>query len=148
MVFFPNTPRDYPLVPPWLIPALRLGLLNLGSFRKKEGDAAETLAKRGMGHFAVLETRWNSVICKSQNRFLTVSDSRYKFFWAGNREGKGGIGTLLAECWVANVSVVVRISDKILLLKLAIGKDIYTIISVYDIYPWSNRYNRFREDPY
>ena len=55
---------------------------------------------------------------------LTGKDTCYKFFWAGNKEGKGSVGILSVECWVVNISHVVRISDRIIPLKLAIGKDI------------------------
>ena len=44
---------------------------------------------------------------------------------------EGQLGILLVDCWVANLFDMVCISDQIILLKLAMGKDIYTIISVY-----------------
>ena len=69
---------------------------------------------------------------------LTCKHSRYKLFWTGNnKDGKGGVSILLAESWVVNVFDVVRTSDEIILLKLVIGKDIYTIISVYAPAPQS-----------
>ena len=97
------------------------------SERRKERN----LARRRIDLCAVHETRWCGGVCKSQNRMLTSKDSRHAFFWTSNQERKGDVGILLAECWVANVFGVVRTSDRTNLLKLAIGKDINTIISVY-----------------
>ena len=51
---------------------------------------------------------------------------------------KGGVDMLLAECWVANVLDVVCISDRINLLKLAVGKNIYTTVSVYTLQSYRN----------
>ena len=59
----------------------------------------ETLTRRRIDNCAVQDTRWYGGICKSQNRMLTGKGSRYKFFWAGNKDGKGGEGILLAECY-------------------------------------------------
>ena len=72
----------------------------------------------------------------SYGEFINYPICSYKFVWTGNKEGNGDIGILLAECWVANVFDVVCISDRIILLKLAIGKDIYTSISVYAPHVW------------
>ena len=62
---------------------------------------------------------------------LEGKDSRYKFFWSGNDGGTAGVGFLLAEKWVKNVSDVQRVSDRIILMKLVIGSSILTILSVY-----------------
>ena len=67
---------------------LRFGSLDLGTFGKKEGEEVETLTRRKIDLCTVHETRWCGGISKSQNRMLTGKDSRYKFFWTGNK-GKG-----------------------------------------------------------
>ena len=46
--------------------------------------------------------------------------------------GTGGVGVLLAgQQWIDKVSEVIRVSDRILLLKLLIGTNMVNIISVY-----------------
>jgi len=62
---------------------------------------------------------------------LKGKDSCFKFYWCGNKEGHGGAGILLAEHWVDKVFEVQRMSDRILLLKLIIGKTVFTFFSVY-----------------
>ena len=49
----------------------------------------------------------------------------------GNDKGMGGVGILLAEKWVEEIFDVKRVSDRIMLIKLAVGKSIVTVLSVY-----------------
>ena len=83
---------------------LRFGSLNLGTSRRKEGEMVETLTRRRSTSAVYRrQLRWCGGLCKSQNRMFSSKDLRYKFFWTGNKEGKGGVGILLAECWVAHL---------------------------------------------
>ena len=43
----------------------------------------------------------------------------------------GGIGILLAEKWVETIFDVKSVSDRIMLIKLFVGKGIMTVLSVY-----------------
>ena len=43
----------------------------------------------------------------------------------------GGVGILLAEKWVEEIFDVKRVSDRIMLIKIAVGKSIVTVLSVY-----------------
>ena len=45
--------------------------------------------------------------------------------------GQGGAGFLLAEKWVDKVFDVLRISDRIILIRFVIGKVVFTFLSVY-----------------
>ena len=76
---------------------LRYGSLSLGTIRKKEGEVVESLTRRKIDLCGAQVTRWFGGLCKSQNRMLIGKDSHYKFFWTGNKEGKGGVGIQLAE---------------------------------------------------
>ena len=49
----------------------------------------------------------------------------YKVFWSGNSEGTNGVSILLAKKWTDKVFEVQRPSDRIILLKLIIGKTVY-----------------------
>ena len=53
-------------------------------------------------------------------------DSAYKVFWSGNPDGTNGVGILLAKKWVDKVFEVQRPTDRIILLKLIIGKQVYS----------------------
>ena len=48
-------------------------------------------------------------------------NSRFKMFWSGN-EGTGRVGVFLAEELWERVFEVVRVSDRIILVQLTIGK--------------------------
>ena len=81
------------------------------------------------------ETKWKGVLCPTQScsqvRWLKGKDSVYKVFWSGNSEGTNGVGILLAKKWTDKVFEVQRPSDRIILLKLIIGKTVYTLVNVY-----------------
>ena len=52
-------------------------------------------------------------------------------FYCAYESGLGGAGMLLVVSWVDKVTIVQRISDNILLLKLTIGKAVSTFFSMY-----------------
>ena len=58
-------------------------------------------------------------------------DCKYKFYWSANDKGQGGAGIFLAEKWVDKVFDVQRFSDRIIQLRLVVGKVAFTFISVY-----------------
>ena len=57
--------------------------------------------------------------------------TQYKLFWIGNQEGNGGVGVLLAEKWIQKVIHVNHVNDRLMLLKVLVGKRVVTIISTY-----------------
>ena len=109
----------------------RVGSLNVGTLRGKAAEIVETASRRRVDLCCLQETRWKGGLDASQNRMIKGKDSCYKFYWAGNQEGTGGVGIILAERWVEKVFEVQRVSDRILLLKLVIGKAVYSFLSVY-----------------
>ena len=64
-------------------------------------------------------------------RTITGKDTQYKLFWIGNQEGNGGVGVMLAEKWIQKVIHVNRVNDRLMLLKVPVGKRVVTIISTY-----------------
>ena len=62
---------------------------------------------------------------------ITGKDSGYKLLWSGNEDGTNGVGFLLAEAWVDKVFDVLRVSDRIMLIKIIVGEYVFTIQSVY-----------------
>ena len=69
------------------------------------------------------ETRWKG----GSARVL----GGYKFFWKGCSEGVSGVGVLVAEKWVESVIEVKRVSERMMLLRVRVGKRILNLISVY-----------------
>ena len=64
-------------------------------------------------------------------RTITGKDTQYKLFWIGNQEGNGGVGVMLAEKWIHVHVHVNRVNDRLMLLKVLVGKRVVTIISTY-----------------
>ena len=104
---------------------------NVGSLKKRDSEVVETLSRRKVDLCGVQEHRWAGGLTPNQTCFIKGKDSRYKFYWCGNKEGQGGAGILLAEHWVDKVFEVVHISDRTILLRLVIGKVVFTFLSVY-----------------
>ena len=73
------------------------------------------------------EVRWRG----ASARLVEGKDSRYKMFWVGNGKSMSGVGILLAEKWVKAIFGVKRASNRIMLIKLVVGKSIVTVPSVY-----------------
>ena len=74
-----------------------------------------------------METRWKNEGVKQ----IVGKDSRYKLFWSGNDNATGGVGVLLAEEWWEKVFEVVRVSDRIILIRMTIGKTVFVFVCVY-----------------
>ena len=52
------------------------------------------------------------------------------FLWAGCEEGLAGVGILVAEKWIEKVIEVKRISERIIVLRVTVGKSVVNIVSV------------------
>ena len=90
----------------------------------------ETLTRR-VDLCCLQETRMTGSLEANQTRVIKGKDSIYKLYWSGNKLGQGGVAILLAESWMDKVFQVQRISDRILIFKLVIGKTVFTFISLY-----------------
>ena len=51
-------------------------------------------------------------------------------FWVGNDKGMGDVGILLAEKRVEAIFDAKRTSDRIMLIKLVVGKSIVTVVGL------------------
>ena len=58
-------------------------------------------------------------------------DSIYKFFGIGNDKGTNGVGILLAEKWIDKVTDINRVNDRIMIIKLIVGKSVVSVVSAY-----------------
>mgnify|MGYP006048020575 CR=1 FL=1 len=50
--------------------------------------------------------------------------NRFKFYWKGCKDGTGGVGILVAEKWTDKVIDVRRVNERIMVLRVVIGKSI------------------------
>ena len=109
----------------------RVATWNVGTLKKRGCEIVETLSRRKVDLCGIQEHRWAGGLLTNQSRMIKGRDSTYKFFWSGNDRGLGGSGFLLAEKWTEKVFDVQRISDRIILIRLVIGKRVFTFLSVY-----------------
>ena len=106
---------------------LRVATWNIGSMSRRSGEVVDAMVRRGVDMCCVQESRWKG----GSARWLGRRGERYKFFWMGTDDGSGGVGMLLAERWVDEVMAVQRVSERILLVKLLVGRRVVNIISAY-----------------
>ena len=107
--------------------SFRVGTLNVGTMRGKANEVVETMTRRKLDVLCLQETRWRN----EGVRKITGKDTQCKFLWSGNDKGTGGVGILLAEKWWEKVFEVRRLSDRILLVRLVVGKVVFTLVCVY-----------------
>ena len=62
-------------------------------------------------------------------RMLDAIGRRYKLFWQGCNKGTAGV--FIAERWIDSVVDVVRVNERIMYVKLVIGKQLGNIVSSY-----------------
>ena len=98
--------------------AFKIASWNIGTMRGRSSEIVETITRRNIDLCCVQEVRWRG----ASARHITGKDSRYKFFWIGNNQGTSGVGVLLAEKWVDKVYDIKRVSDRIMLFKLLVGR--------------------------
>ena len=102
---------------------LRVGSVNVGTMRGREGEVVEMAASRHLDFCCLQETGWKGEGARKLGR--------YKFFWMGREEGYHGVGVLVAEEWIEKVLDVKRWSERIMVLRVVVGRSVVNLISVY-----------------
>lgn len=106
---------------------LKIGTVNVGSMAKRSGEVAEMAHRRGLDFCCLQETRWKG----EQARKIGGEGMWYKFYWKGCEQGVSGVGILVAERWIDKVIEVKRFSERIMLLRVIVGKSVVCLVSVY-----------------
>ena len=75
----------------------------------------------------VQKTRWKG----GSTRIVRGKTAGYKFLWQGCPEGIHGVGVLVSEEFVDKVVEVKRMSERLMMVKLVIGKCLMNVISGY-----------------
>ena len=102
---------------------LTIASWNVGSMTGKYGEVVDVLHRRKVGVCGVQEVRWKG----SGTRIF----GDYKFFWSGGKSANAGVGILIRNEWIDKVVSATRVNERIIGLKLVIGKDLVNIFSVY-----------------
>jgi exonuclease III len=82
--------------------------------RGRSGEVADMAQRRRLDFCCLQETRWKG----GSTRKL----GNYKFFWVGCEEGTAGVGILVEQRWTEKVLEVKRISERIIALRVIVGK--------------------------
>lgn len=102
---------------------IRVGSANVGSMSRRSGEVSEMARRRSLDFCCLQETRWKGEGVRQLGS--------YKFFWKGCRQGLAGVGILVSDKWTEKVLEVKRISERIMLLRVIVGKSVINIVSVY-----------------
>ena len=102
---------------------LRIGSVNVGTMRGRDGEVADMAARRCLDFCCLQETGWKGEGARK------LGD--YKFFWMGSEKGIHGVGMLVADRWVEKVLEVKRVSERLLLLRVIVGKSVLNLLSIY-----------------
>ena len=109
----------------------RVATWNVGTLKGRSSEVVERLSARCIDICGIQEHRWKGTLASNQVRYLKGKDTEFKFLWCGNAEGTGGAGFLVAKKWADQIIEVQRASDRILLIKLILGKSVFSLISIY-----------------
>ena len=90
-------------------------------------EVVEVMSRHKVDICGLQEVRWRG----ASVRLVEGKDSRYNLFWVGNDKDMGGAIILLAEKWVEAIFDVKLVSDRIMIIKLVVGKSIVTVLLVY-----------------
>ena len=104
-----------------------MGTINVNTLRGRVCEVVETLSRRKLDVCCIQETRYRGGSCRT----IKGKDTRYKLYWSGNDKGTAGVGVFVAEEWIEKVFEVQRISDRIILVKLIVGQQVVTFLSMY-----------------
>ena len=103
---------------------LKIATLNVGSMTGKSIELVKMMEKRGMNIMCVLETKWKGAKAKE------IGDG-YKLFYSGVHNKRNGVGVILDKELKENVIGVKRVSDRVMSLRVLIGKEVCKIVSAY-----------------
>ena len=81
-----------------------------------EGISAYAACRRSVGEVLVREPLLAKTLGTNYSGLVT-------------KKGNGGVGVMLAEKWIQKVIHVNRVNDRLMLLKVLVGKRVVTIIS-------------------
>ena len=85
-------------------------------------------ARRRLDFCCLQETRWKG---GSAKMLEGREGARYKFFWSGSEEGVSGVGILVAERWIESVIEVQRVSERLLVVRVAVGSSVLNVVCAY-----------------
>ena len=100
----------------------------MGTLIGKSGEIAEVLERRRVKVCCVQETRWKG---DAAMVLRTATGGKYTLLWKGCAKGLNGVGVIIAEEFIDKVVKVVRVYDRLMMVKVLVGQCLVNIVSAY-----------------
>ena len=108
---------------------LRIGSWNVGTMNQKSYQLEDVMIRRRIHILCVQETKWRNQSNKS--RFLDTRTKEYKIHYHGIENQRNGVGIILSAELQKNVIDIKKVSDRLMSIKIVVGKEIWNIVSAY-----------------
>ena len=99
-----------------------MGTLSVITLRGRVCEVVETLSSRKVDVCCIQETIFSGGSCHT----IKGKDTRYKLYWSVKDKGTAGVGVFVAKEWIEKVFEVLRVSNRIILVKLIVGQRVVT----------------------
>ena len=93
----------------------------------RSGEVADALERRKVKVCCVQETRWKG---EGTRILRTKTGGKYKLFWKGY-SGVSGVGVIVPEEFIDKVVEVARVSERLMMVKLIVGKCLMNVVAAY-----------------
>ena len=97
--------------------------MNVGSLRGRDGEVVNMAVKGRLDFCCLQETRWRGEGARKMGA--------YKLFWMVCEKGIHGVGMLVANRWIEKVLDVKRVSERLMVVRVIVGRSVLNLISVY-----------------
>ena len=99
------------------------GIWNVGTLKGRSRKVLERVKV-----CCIQETWWKG---DGARVIRTATGEKYKLLWKGCAEGLNGVGVIIAEEFIDKVVKVVRIYDRLMMVKVLVGQCLVNIVSAY-----------------
>ena len=106
---------------------LKVCTVNVGTMKGRGREIANMLHRRGADICCVQEVRYKG----GSSMTIGDGDEKFKFWYSGNCVGSNGVGIFVKQNLAENVIEVNRCSDRIMKIKIVLGKTVYHVYSAY-----------------
>ena len=101
--------------------------VNVGSLVGRGRELVSMLAKRRVDIICLQEVRYRNQGCTS----IGNNEEKYKLWYSGGEEKINGVGVMMKANLVDNVIEVERYDDRMMKIRIVVGKQIWNVFSIY-----------------
>lgn len=107
----------------------RIASWNISTMRSKSIELEQIMRRRRISILTVQETKWKNGANKA--RYLDLKTKNFKIFYAGDTNERNGVGVIVDASLLDNIVEIIKISDRLMCLKIVIDSEIWNIVSPY-----------------